>query len=159
MKKLGITQTLNFLFYNCVIVAVENLHANLVHLTHLGMVNCKQRAREVMFWPSMNSDIEMTLRDCSKCAEIQNQQAHRPLQPTKTPDLPYHMVGCDIFTVEDKKYIILVDYYSKYIDVVQITEKTTQSVINTLKCVFACHGLPSVLRSDNGPQFSLLEFC
>ena len=57
------------------------------------MVKCKQRAREVMFMPDMKSDIEMTVCDCNRCAEIQIQQVRQPLQPTKTPDLPYHMVG------------------------------------------------------------------
>uniref|UniRef100_A0A2C9LZ88 Integrase zinc-binding domain-containing protein n=1 Tax=Biomphalaria glabrata TaxID=6526 RepID=A0A2C9LZ88_BIOGL len=76
---------------------------NLIHKSHLGIVKCKQRAREVMFWPGMNSDIEVTVRDCSRCAEHQNQNVSEPLMPTKKPDLPYSMVGCDLFYFEGKR--------------------------------------------------------
>ena len=38
----------------------------LIHTSHLGIVKCKQRAREAMFWPGMNVDIESTVKDCSK---------------------------------------------------------------------------------------------
>ena len=69
----------------------------LVHKSHLGMVIWKQRTREVMYWSNMNSDIEKTVRDCNQCAEYQNQQPAEPLKPTMTPDLPYSMVGCDLF--------------------------------------------------------------
>ena len=80
----------------------------LTHKSHLGMTKCKQRGREVMFWPNMNSDIENMIRDCSACVEYQNQQSAEPLKPTPTPDLPYSMVGSDLFDFENKKYVLIV---------------------------------------------------
>lgn len=130
----------------------------LIHKSHLGMTKCKQRAREVMYWPNMNADIENTVKDCASCAEYQNQQTSEPLKPTPTPDLPYNMVGSDLFDFESKKYLLLVDYYSKYIDVVELNSTTSKSVISAMKSVFACHGIPQRLRSDNGPQYSSAEF-
>lgn len=101
----------------------------LVHQTHLGMVKCKQRARDVIFWPAMNEDIIMIIRDCSRCVEHQNQQQPEPLKPTKTPNSRYGMVGCDLFEFENNKYVILVDYYSKCIAVMGIQQETTTAVI------------------------------
>ena len=130
----------------------------LIHKSHLGMVKCKQRARKVMYWPNMNCDIEKTVRDCNHCAEYQNQQPAEPLKPTMTPDLPFSMVGCDLFDFESKQYLVIVDYYSKYIDAIQLHSTTTTAVINALKTVMATHGIVKTLRSDNGPQFSSSEF-
>ena len=130
----------------------------LIHKSHLGMVKCKQRAREVMYWPNMNSDIEKTVRDCNHCAEYQNQQPAEPLKPTMTPDLPFSKVGCDLFDFESKQYLVIVDYYSKYIDAIQLHSTTTTAVINALKTVMATHGIVKTLRSENGPQFSSSEF-
>ena len=130
----------------------------LIHKSHLGMIKCKQRGRKVMFWPNMNSDIENMIRDCSACAEYQNQQTAEPLKPTPTPDLPYSMVGSDLFDFENKKYVLIVDYYSKYMDVVELSQTTSSSVINAMKSVFACHGIPQTLRTDNRPQYSSYEF-
>ena len=50
------------------------------------------------------------------------------------------------------------DYYSKYIDAVELKAETTIAIIEAMKTVFACHGLPGTLRSDNGPQFSSATF-
>ncbi|XP_021374310.1 uncharacterized protein K02A2.6-like [Mizuhopecten yessoensis] len=131
---------------------------SLIHKSHLGIAKCKSRAREVMYWPCMNADIEDTVSNCSLCAEHQKLQGAEPLRPTPTPDLPYSHVGCDIFEFESRKYLLLVDYYSKYIDAVKLVSETTTSVIEVMKSVFACHGLPRKLRSDNGPQFTSAEF-
>uniref|UniRef100_A0A2C9LD80 Integrase catalytic domain-containing protein n=1 Tax=Biomphalaria glabrata TaxID=6526 RepID=A0A2C9LD80_BIOGL len=106
----------------------------------------------------MNADIEVTVKDCSRCAEHQNQNVSEPLMPTKTPDLPYSMVGCDLFNFDGKKYVLLVDYFSKFIDVKELSHKTTSDIIEAMKSIFACHGIPRKLRSDCGPQFASREF-
>ncbi|XP_014673365.1 PREDICTED: uncharacterized protein K02A2.6-like [Priapulus caudatus] len=106
----------------------------------------------------MNSAIEDTVQNCRKCAEYQNKQRAEPLMLTVTPDLPYTMVGCDLFDFQLSKYLLLVDYYSKYIDVVELSSTTTSSITNAMKQIFACHDIPLRIRSDNGPQFSSTEF-
>ena len=54
-------------------------------------------------------------------------------------------------------YIILIDYYSHFVEVQKLTSTTTASVIAFLKPMFACYGISSTLISDNGPQFSSVE--
>ncbi|XP_061190469.1 uncharacterized protein LOC133198390 [Saccostrea echinata] len=54
--------------------------------------------------------------------------------------------------------MILVDYYSKYIDAIELRSETTTAIIEAMKTVFACHGIPGKLRSENGPQFSSANF-
>ena len=39
----------------------------LIHGTHLGIVKCKQRAREALYWPGMSAQIEEKVKDCSLC--------------------------------------------------------------------------------------------
>lgn len=130
----------------------------LIHTSHLGMIKCKQRAREVLYWPCMNDDIERIIRDCSVCAEYQNMQTAEPLKPTRFPKLPYAEVGCDLFDFQSNQYLIVVDYYSRYIDVARLHRCTTKDTISALTQVFATHGIPQILRSDNGPQFNSKEF-
>ena len=49
-------------------------------------------------------------------------------------------------------YLLLVDYYSRYIEVNKLTSTTSASVIIALKAVFFRYGIPSSMVSDNGPQ-------
>ena len=52
----------------------------------------------------------------------------------------------------------MVDYFSRYPEVLQLTSTTSMSVISALKSVFSRHGIPEIVRSDNGPQYSSAEF-
>ena len=38
-----------------------------IHGTHLGIVKCKQRAREVLYWPGMSAQLEEKVQDCTIC--------------------------------------------------------------------------------------------
>ena len=55
-------------------------------------------------------------------------------------------------------YLIAVDYFSRYPEVVKLTTVTSQSVITALKSLFSRHGIPEEVVSDNGPQYSSQEF-
>ena len=51
-------------------------------------------------------------------------------------------------------YLLVVDYYSRYIEVAKLTSTSANSVITHLKSIFSRHGIPETVISDNGPQYS-----
>lgn len=53
---------------------------------------------------------------------------------------------------------MLCDSYSGYFEFRKLIETTSYEVIKFLKVCFATHGIPQILESDNGPQFSSSEF-
>lgn len=77
---------------------------------------------------------------------------------TPTPDRPWQRVGTDLFTWKEKTYLLIVDYFSRYIEVARLTVTSSAVVIAGLKEVFSRHGIPDVLVSDNGPQYSSVAF-
>lgn len=130
----------------------------LVHEGHLGIDRCKRRAREVMFWPGITSDVELYVRRCTTCQENSNVPSREPLIPVEIPSLPWHKISTDIFEYSNKKFVIIVDYYSGYVEVCACNNTTAQTVINNIKEVCARHGIPEVLISDNGPPYNSQEF-
>ena len=50
------------------------------------------------------------------------------------------------------------DYFSWYPELAKLTTTTSSVVIDRLKEVLAWHGIPEIVRSDNGPQFAAQEF-
>ena len=52
----------------------------------------------------------------------------------------------------------MVDYFSRFISVTHLTSTASSAIIRVLDELFATHGIPSTLVSDNGPQFSAAEF-
>ncbi|KAI3373038.1 hypothetical protein L3Q82_006334 [Scortum barcoo] len=79
-----------------------------IHESHLGIVKCKERARDILYWP---------------------------------------------------EYLLCVDYYSKYPEITKLSDMTSRGVITALKSTLARHGIPDIVVSDNGPQYSSAMFC
>ena len=77
---------------------------------------------------------------------------------SELPKYPWQVVGKDLFELNKSNYLLVVDYFSKYPEVLQLKSTTSVSVISALKSVFSRHGIPEVVRSDNGPQYSSAEF-
>ena len=64
---------------------------------------------------------------------------------------PWQKLGTDIFELNSRVYLIVVDYYSKYPELSLLTDKSSQSVITSMKSVFARHGIPDQVIADNLP--------
>ena len=130
----------------------------LIHQTHLGIVKCKQRAREVVYWPNMNADIEELISNCERCATFQKSQANQPLLPLPAVNFPFERMSADLFEFEGEYYFLGVDNYSKFIMVYPITNVTASTIIKTMKHIISSHGIPSTLVTDSGSQFTSEEF-
>lgn len=74
------------------------------------------------------------------------------------PTLPWEKLGCDFLEYKKKKYIVMVDYYSKYIEIAMLNTGTATNVISHCKSIFSRHGIPLQLITDGGPPFSSIEF-
>ena len=55
-------------------------------------------------------------------------------------------------------YLVVIDAYSKWIDVYTKKSTTSAATIEKLKEIFVTHGLPENIVSDNGPNFTSAEF-
>ena len=78
--------------------------------------------------------------------------------PTKLPERPWEKIVSDLFEFEGKIYIIVVNYFSRYIEILQLSTTTSASIITAQKTLFSRHGIPDVLVTDNGPQYASQEF-
>ena len=129
-----------------------------IHESHLGVVKCKQRGRECLYWPGMQKQIEEIVNDCPACNEVDKATAKEPLKPTRIPSLPWEEVASDIFEWKNEQYLVSVDYFSKFIEADKMEDMSSASTIHVLKSHFRRHGIPLKLRTDNGPQYSSQEF-
>ena len=81
-----------------------------------------------------------------------------PLMPTEPTVRPWQQVGADLMTWGNMSYLIVVDYYSSYPEVVTLMGTTSAAITCHLKGIFARHGIPETMRTDNGPQFQGEDF-
>ena len=128
-----------------------------LHCGHQGISKCRERARQSVWWPGINKDIEVMISKYLICCKHKKQNTE-PLKPTPFPEYPWQKVAIDLFEWKKTTYVLVVDYYSRYTEVCSLRSTSSASVIHKLKTVFARHGIPESLMSDNGPQFSSQEF-
>lgn len=128
-----------------------------LHDSHQGIGKSRERARQSVWWPGLSKELEETVRNCPMCVKFQSPRA-QPLLPSKLPDLPWQRVATDLFEWKKSNYLLMIDYYSRWIEIARLEQTTSQCVINHIQSIFARHGIPETLISDNGPQFSAEVF-
>ena len=129
-----------------------------IHRLHIGMKGCLRRARELLFWPRINVEVTDFVSKCSICQSFAPEQCREDLQPHEMPSRPWSKVGAYLFELGQQNFLILVDYWSSYFEVQELKRITSTTVITACKVQFARHGIPDVLITDNGTQFSSSEF-
>lgn len=129
-----------------------------IHEGHLGVDKCQQRARDVMWWPGMGAAIERTVLGCDTCQRHRPANPRQPLAPHPVPELPWQVLATDIFELSGKQHLLVVDYYSKFVEIALLPNLQSATVIAVLKNMFSRFGIPQKVVSDNGTQFSSQEF-
>lgn len=131
----------------------------LLHSNHAGIVKIKQLARRTVFWLGINNDIESFVKNCNTC----NRTVVIPRKTTDTTWIPtsrpFSRVHADFFHFGEKVFLLIVDSYSKWIELEYMKYGTdTAKVVKKFLNVFARFGFPDVLVTDGGPPFNSSEF-
>jgi hypothetical protein len=130
-----------------------------LHTGHLGVVKMKSLARSYVWWPGIDNDLEVLARNCTGCQQIQNNPRTVPLHPWEWPAKPWQRIHVDYAgPFLGYMFLVIVDAKSKWPEVVMTTSTTSEKTVEILRNVFSRNGLPEILVSDNGPQFTSQEF-
>lgn len=129
-----------------------------IHTGHFGINKCRERASFSVWWPRISNDITQLVKNCTICEERQPTQRQEPLHTTTLPDRPFQHVAADLCEHKGQNYLVLIDYYSRYLEIFHLPRITALVVIGKMMNVFAHHGIPEVLVTDNGRQFISSEF-
>ena len=128
-----------------------------IHTGHQGITKCRERARQSVWWPGINRDLGDLILNCPECYR-ERQPPVAPLNTSTLPNLPWETVATDQFHWNGSKYLLVVDYFSRFIEIAQLRSEISEETIHHLKNIFARHGIPVTVVSDNGLQFSSREF-
>ena len=128
-----------------------------IHEGHQGIVKCRERAKTSVWWIGLSSQLENAIKSCQECIEMSTNPSE-PLIPTEFPSRPWQRLASDLFEIKGQMYLLVVDFYSRYIEIAKLFGTGAASVINHLKSIFARHGIPEIFVSDNGPQYAVESF-
>ena len=147
------------LLYESRIVVPKSLQQETMqkfHQGHQGIEKYHLRVSASVWWPGASREMQTFVQKCSTCRQ-QASMSKEPMIPTPLPQHPWERVGTDLFELNEKHYIVVPDYYSRYPEVIRLTSTTSASIITAMKSVFSRHGIPHTVVSDNGPQYVSAE--
>lgn len=131
----------------------------LLHNAHPGIVRMKGLARSYVWWPQMDAAIEFTVKSCQLCQENQKTPAKAPIHPWEWTEKPWTRLHVDFAgPFQGQVFLIVVDSHSKWLEVIPVNSMSATSTIDHLRSLFATHGIPDAIASDNGSTFTSLEF-
>lgn len=111
-----------------------------LHDGHPGICKMKSLARMYVWWPGIDSDIEVPLT-------------------WKWPSQLWSRLHLDFAKpFGNCMFLLLIDAQSKWIETFPTSNSTSFTVLQCLRSVFARFGIPSTVVTDNGTCFVSAEF-
>ena len=129
-----------------------------LHGCHLGVSCMKSLARSHLWWPGIDTDIENVCRNCMECSATAKAPPVSPAHSWLIPQRPWQRIHVDHTQFGKHLVFIAIDAYSKWPEVFVVSSTLAQQTLDKLRIMFATHGLPNTLVSDNGPPFTSTEF-
>ena len=122
------------------------------------MKKTKLLAWESVYWHSINTDIEEFIKQCPTCLEFQQTQPKEQITHHNIPLRPWEVIRADVFQFNNKNYICIVDYHSKFPIIKGIEGLSADNLINALKIIFAEYGIPHKVMLDADTNFISEKF-
>lgn len=119
---------------------------NIAHEGHQGLVKMKKLLRTKIWFPGIDGLTKNIIDHCLACQATGPVSRPEPLLMIKLPPAPWHTVNVDL--------LVVIDAYSRFPEVEIVTSTSAKSTIPKLEGIFARHGIPEILISDDGPPFS-----
>ena len=130
-----------------------------MHGAHLGMNKMKAIARQYFWWPNLDANIEEFVRSCDPCGKFAKKPEKARLEKFPQANRPFERIHIDFLgPFNGKVYFVVIDAYSKWPEIFEMTSTDTGRTLEKLREVFSRFGLPETLISDNGTQFQSAEF-
>ena len=162
-RKSELSVELGCITWGCRVIIPSKLRSTvleMLHVTHLGMSGMKTLARSYLYWPRINSEIEQLASTCKSCGKHGKSLPSLTEHPWTKPTMPWQRVHIDYAgPFFNKMWLVVYDAYTRWPEVIKMNKDTTSAAtIRALREIFSRNGLPFVIVSDNGTNFTSDEF-
>ena len=133
---------------------------DIAHASHLGLSKTKALIREKVWFPKMDEMIKTTIDQCIPCQAVGKLNPPQPIESTEMPNGPWEKLHMDFYSpLPSGNYLLVViDRYSRFPEVKIVNSTKASIVIPKLDRIFSVHGIPDVIKADNGPPFNGEEY-
>lgn len=155
------------------LIVPQDLHQHVLYNYHdaaaAGHPGTKETLRAISqsyYWLGLSDDVQQYVKKCWICASLKRGplQEKAPLKP-HNPTTPWEVVAIDIMgpytkTTKNNRFVfVITDLFSRWVEAYATAKTESSDVIQILEEeVFTRFGYPKAILSDNGPQFTSIEW-
>ena len=103
--------------------------------------------------PGMRHELQECYINCEQCSRYSARNSKETLITRPVPEYPFQRIGLDTMTLDGRKYLVCVDYFSNYTLVDRLQGTSSCCTIKLIKKHFMRYGIPEEVVSDGGPEF------
>ena len=138
--------------------SLQSRAVRLAHEGHQGVTKTKSLIREKIWFPGIDKMVEGQVDSCLPCQVATPKTQREPLQMSVLPKAAWTEISIDFATLDSEYLLVVTDDYSRFPVVEVISSVSANVVIPTLDKILAEHGIPNIIRSDNGSPFNSQSF-
>ena len=128
-----------------------------LHYVHQGAEKCKLCVQSSVFWANINRDIDEMVKSCAPCQRHLAQNIKEPLLPHDEPPRAWHTLGSDLFFgITTTTFLCRITSANSLL--LGSSRTSSATMIMHMKKMFEEHGVPEVLKTDNGKQYFFRDF-
>ncbi|XP_047522866.1 uncharacterized protein LOC125061448 [Pieris napi] len=123
---------------------------------HRGIKETISHLKRVYFWTNLEETVTSLINSCDTCKRMKyDRRPFKPqLQLTQTQSRPFQELFIDLFSIEGKYYLTILDAFSKLAQAFEIPDRSTPEVVRALIKYFSFYGVPTKISSDPGSEFN-----
>ena len=122
-----------------------------LHASHQGLDSMLRRARQSVYWPGLEGDLQHHRSSCDTCNAHAPSQPPEPLLLTPPPEYPFQQTVADVFQLDGCPYLAYADRLTGWLEVAQLPSgATSRKIMEQLRSYFARWGTPEQISIDGG---------
>ncbi len=128
---------------------------------HTGIENVERRVRQEHYWPTLAEDVSTIIRQCEPCLVSGRLRRCRPIGGKFTASRLFGTISVDLVVgikASAEGYtamLVVVDVFSRWIEVVPLKSKSSKEVARGLvEGWFMRYGVPDKIISDKGGEYN-----
>ena len=121
-------------------------------------IRCNSEHERQSFGQASTRTLRLHTNIATPVQSTANTQQKETLFPHKVENAAWESLGTDIFQLNNNQYLLVVDHYSQFLVIRNITNLTSKTLITQFKSIFTEYRIPKTIISDGGTQYTSQEF-
>lgn len=132
---------------------IKNYHES--KSNHRGIDETEQRIKLKYYWPDLKKSIQTFINNCDICQQSKYERNPIKMQMNITPTAtkPFEIIHIDTFTLEQNKFLTIIDTFSKFAQAYLLNSLASTEIADNLISFFSHHNIAKQIIVDNGTEF------